>query len=117
MDLPPRIYFRYPFGQHLGSVDGTACRGNTGDQDVHSIGLEDFLDSSPMCDLQWSNGWPDSHRVKTKKAVTKYDRILWGEIWKNLSGVHTTGQIHRMLTFPSDILPFHLGVIVTIFFG
>jgi hypothetical protein len=64
--------------ENLRALNGRACRWDAGHEHLDSVRVQDFLDSAPMCHLEWRNGRANGDGIKTKETMTEYDGILWG---------------------------------------
>ena len=76
MDISAWIDLGYFLFKDRGSVDGaTGCR-DTGYEDLGTVGLKDFLDTTPVSYLHGCYGGTDGDGIETKKTMAEDDRVL-----------------------------------------
>jgi hypothetical protein len=85
MDTATRVDLGYLPLEHFSSVSHAACGGDTCDENLNAICLQDLHDPAPMSHLHRSNGGSDSNKVKPKEAMAEHDRIFRGEVCINSS--------------------------------
>ena len=71
------VYLGYLLLENFGPVSHATSRRYTCYEDLDTISLEDFSDTSPVCNLYRSKGGPDGDRIKAEKAMAKDDWVLW----------------------------------------
>lgn len=71
-----RVYLRYTFFQYFGTIDIAAGSWHPGNENLGAILFENFLDPSPVSDLQRSNCGSYGDGVEPEEAVAEYNGIL-----------------------------------------
>jgi hypothetical protein len=70
------VYLGYFLLKNFGPVSHATSGRYTCYEDLDTISLEDFSDTSPVCNLYGSNGGPDGDRIKAEKTMAKDDWVL-----------------------------------------